>query len=83
MRLNAIVNEKIQEALTGFVVLLKSSEVIMNRLTESGYKIPETLDEAIDTIGEIVFKEMEWSGEDVEDIDVAWDMLMDFINKVR
>ena len=55
----------------------------MSRVTEQGYKIPETLDEAIDTIGEIVFKEMEWSGEDVEDIDVAWDMLMDFINKVR
>jgi hypothetical protein len=31
MRLNAIVNEKIQEALIGFVVLLKSSEVIMGK----------------------------------------------------
>ena len=31
MRLNAIVNEKIQEALIGFVGLLKSSEVIMGK----------------------------------------------------
>ena len=53
----------------------------MSKVTEQGYKIPETLDEAIDKIGEVVFREMEWSGEDVEDIDVAWWMLIEFYNK--
>ena len=53
----------------------------MSKLTEQGYKIPETLDEAIDKIGEVVFREIEWATDDVEDIDVAWVMLMEFYNK--
>tara|TARA_B100001250_G_scaffold7683_1_gene6490 strand:- start:513 stop:689 length:177 start_codon:yes stop_codon:yes gene_type:complete len=55
----------------------------MTKLTEQGYQIPETLDEAIDTIGEVVSREIEWATDDVEDIDVAWVMLIDFINKAR
>tara|TARA_Y100001973_G_C5182204_1_gene325547 strand:+ start:274 stop:429 length:156 start_codon:yes stop_codon:yes gene_type:complete len=46
-------------------------------------KIPKTLDEAIDKIEEVVFREIEWATDDVEDIDVAWVMLTDFINKAR
>ena len=52
----------------------------MIKLTEQGYKIPETLDEAIDKIDEVVCREIEWATDDVEDIDVAWVMLIDFIN---
>ena len=55
----------------------------MSRLTEQGYKIPETLDEAVNKIDEVVSREIGWSTDDVEDIDVAWIMLMDFINKAR
>ena len=55
----------------------------MSRVTEQGYKIPETLDEAVDKIGEVVFREIKWATDDVEDIDVAWIMLVDFINKAR
>ena len=55
----------------------------MSRVTEQGYKIPETLDEAVDKIGDGVFREIKWATDDVEDIDVAWIMLVDFINKAR
>ena len=55
----------------------------MSKLTEQGYKIPETLDEAVDKIGEVVFGEIYWATDDVEDIDVAWIILMDFVNKAR
>ena len=55
----------------------------MSRLTEQGYKIPETLDEAVNKIDEVVSREIGWATDDVEDIDVAWVMLMDFINKAR
>ena len=55
----------------------------MSKLTEQGYKIPETLDEAVEKIGEVVFREIDWATDDVEDIDVAWIILMDFINKAR
>ena len=55
----------------------------MSRVTEQGYKIPETLDEAVNKIDEVVSREIGWSTDDVEDIDVAWIMLMDFINKAR
>ena len=55
----------------------------MSRLTEQGYKIPETLDEAVNKIDEVVSREIGWATDDVEDIDVAWVMLQDYINKVR
>ena len=55
----------------------------MSRVTEQGYKIPETLDEAVNKIDEVVSREIGWATDDVEDIDVAWVMLQDYINKVR
>ena len=55
----------------------------MITFTEQGHKIPETFDEAIDKTGEVVFREIDWATDDVEDIDVAWIILMDFINKAR
>ena len=53
----------------------------MSRLTEQGYKIPETLGEAIDKIGEVVFREIEGATDDVEDIDVAWIILIDSLEE--
>ncbi len=53
----------------------------MSRLTEQGYKIPETLGEAIDKIGEVVFREIEGATDDVEDIDVAWIILIDSLKE--
>ena len=55
----------------------------MSRVTEQGYIIPETLDEAVNKIDEVVSREIGWATDDVEDIDVAWVMLQDYINKAR
>ena len=55
----------------------------MSRVTEQGYKITDTLDEAVNKIDEVVSREIGWATDDVEDIDVAWVMLQDYINKAR